>query len=555
MKTLRLIGLLLLPACVPPPPGLVPEPATPPDEVIPGLILGPEVECAVPADPSLPGFDDVTAQTGVEHTPVMPEWDEGENGVTSVQLEAAGGFIVADLDGNGLHDLVFTSFTGAPRFYFGEGDLTFGELDASDLGIDVAGQHVNGGSAADYDGDGDLDLWFGSYDGAYLFENDGFGRFGPVAPQLGIVGGGNQISGSWADPDRDGDLDLYVAAHSPGSAGPGQAFDNELDYYWVQAADGTFTEATFDLYPDGVAGQGFVGGWFDGDGDGWIDLYVVNDGGVGGNNPPNRYFANDGGVLTPHPQGGADVGMLAMGLALGDMDNDGDFDVHVSDAGPTLLLRNEGGHLFTDISLELDGLSARPEGDISWGTIFFDHDNDGELELHTSFGHMPTKAGGGPNNTENREQMPDQLWRRVDDGWIDVAQDVGVDDGAWSRTAQAVDLDGDGFVELITWSMDEGPKIHKGRCNANAWLEVSLEDSTSRNRFAIGARVVATGDGTPLVMREIGAGSTGTMSGGPPVASMGLASAQEVMLTVRWPDGVVDVFPDVPTRRRVTITR
>jgi hypothetical protein len=552
MRTSAITAALLLTGC-PPSVTIAPQPSEP---VLGNgtLEFGPQVTCADPADdPDLPGFVDITEQSGIAHVPLMPEWNGGQNGITSVQMEAAGGFIVADLDGNGLLDLVFTGFRSAPRFYFGEGDLQFGELSAELLGVELSGFHINGGSAADFDGDGDMDLWFGTYEGTYLYRNDGFGRFEEVSDELGIRGRGNHLSGSWADPDRDGDLDLYVAAHSPGSAGPGLGFENDLDSFWRQRNDGTFVDATLDLYPDGVAGQGFIGGWFDADNDGWLDLYVVNDGGTGGNNPPNRYFANNGGSLEPMRDAGADVGMLAMGLALGDMDNDGDFDAHVTNAGSTLLLRNEGGHLWTDISLEVESFSDGSAGDISGGTIFFDHDNDGVLELHTSFGHMPTKIG--PNGTENRLEMPDQLWRPLESGWLDVAAAVGAADAAWSRTALAADLDGDGFPELITWSMNEGPRIQHARCNDRAWLQVELVDPTSANRFAIGARITATGNGTPLVIREIGAGSTGTMSGGPPVALMGLNEADTVDLDVRWPDGETERYLDVPTRRRVTINR
>lgn len=556
MRVYLLASALLVTGCLLPD---VPA-ADAPDVPAPAeLVLGPQVMCAEPAeDPDLPGFVDVTEAGGVAHLPDMPEWNQGLNGITSVRLEATGGFIVADLDGDALLDLMFSDFVGPPRFYFGQGDLRFTERSAADIGVETDSRQVNGGSAADFDGDGDLDIWLGTYVGGLLFRNDGQGRFEDVTDALGVRGAGNQISGAWADPDRDGDLDLYVAAHSPGSPSPGQPYENDPDHLWIQSDDGTFNDAAPALYPTGEAGQGFIGGWFDSDGDGWQDLYVVNDGGFGMGDmtgPPNRYFVNDGGTLAGAPEAGTDIGMLSMGLALGDMDNDGDIDAHVSNAGPTLLLRNEGDHLFTDISLGVAGFSDGSAGDISWGTIFFDHDNDGVLELHTSFGHMPTKADGGPLGTMNREEMPDQLWRLEGGGWTDIAGDVGVDDPAWSRAAQAVDLDGDGFAELISWSLDQGPRINHARCSERAWLTVQLEDATSPNRFAIGARITATGEGTPLVLREIGAGSTGVMSGGPPSARLGLNGAESVDLDVRWPDGTTDRFADVPTRQQLRITR
>ena len=544
-RSLLFSALLLLgcdPAPAPPPPG----------GGVPGLSLGDEIVCADPAD-GLPGFTDVTVASGIAHQPPMPVWTDGGNGVTSVLMEMTGGFVVADLDSDGLLDLLFTGYRAEPRLYLGLGALQFEEVDAGARGLVTGGEHVNGGSAADVDADGDLDVWLGTYAGGLLFRNDG-GTFVEVGGELGVTGAGNQLSGAWADPDRDGDLDLYVAAHSPGSAGPGLDYPNHPDALWIQGEDGTFTDASSALYPDGVAGQGFIGGWFDADGDGWQDLYVVNDGGTDPQQPPNRYFANVGGTLTPQPNAGAEIGMFAMGLALGDMDNDGDLDAHVSDAGPSLLLRNEGGHLFTDVSLEVEQFSDGGAGDISWGTTFFDHDNDGVLELFTAFGHMPTKDGRGPNDTVNRAEMPDQLWRRSGTVWVDVAPEVGVADPAWSRTAQAVDLDGDGFLELLSWSLDEGPKLFASGCNGRAWLEVRLEDTTGANPDALGARIIAS-DPSGSVLRQIEAGSTGVMSGGPPVAHMGLGSADVADVTVRWPDGETTLYTDVPTRRAITITR
>ncbi len=551
MRLSALTIITLLAGCVP-----LDEPT--PEPVPQGLTLGPQRTCADPvADPDLPGFVDVTERAGVGFVPSPPEGQPGDVGLTSVQFEMTGGLIVADLDGDGLLDLVFTDYSEAPRFHFGRGDLEFEAVAAQDLGVDLLGLHSNGGSAADVDGDGDLDLWFGTYGRGFLFENDGQGNFSDVTGELGVQGQGNQLNGSWADPDRDGDLDLYVAAHSPGSAGPGQDFPNDPDAFWIQGDSGRFTDVASTLYPSGLAGQGFVGGWFDADDDGWQDLYVVNDGGMGGMmGQPNRFFANDEGTLQASPGSGADVGMLAMGLAIGDMDNDGDFDLHVSDAGPTLLLRSRGDGTFTDVSLQVEAFSDGSAGDISWGTLFFDHDNDGELELYSAFGYMQTKAGDhGPNMTSNRLEMADQLWRRDGDAWTDIAPAVGADDPAWNRTALAVDLDEDGFAELITFSLDQGPRILRSGCSDRAWLSVSLRDSTSANRFGVGARIIATGQGTPLVMREIGAGNVGTMSGGPPTVRLGLNEAETVDLAVRWPDGETVVYPDVSTRRQLSIVR
>ena len=464
-----MVALGALVACEAPP-SLGPPPGIAPADVDPWggrLSLGNEIECQAPAA-GLPGYEDVTEQAGVAFQPQMPEWDEGANGITSVMMEAVGGFAIADLNGDNALDLVFTAFDALPRLYLNLGALQFELVEAEISGLLIEGIHLNAVSAVDLDGDGDLDLHFGSSDGARIFINDGQALFTDATDDAGLGCTGNILGSTWADVDGDGDLDGYVLGYGPGSPAPDVPFENDPDILYENNA-GLFVERTGTMHPKGQAdGQGFAAGWFDSDGNGRQDLYVVNDGGAWEGNPRNRYFANNGEWTFTDLKEGADVGMLSMGLAIGDMDNDGDMDLHVSDAGPTLLLRNDGDHVFTDVSLALAGFSDGSEGDISWGTTFLDHDMDGVLELATAYGYMPTKSDEGPEGTLNRQEMPDQLWVQDDQGWRDVAPELGVADPSWTRTILSEDLDGDGFAELITWSMGGGPRIYRSGCNSNS---------------------------------------------------------------------------------------
>ena len=550
-------GLLLLSACPTegvdtPPPGVAPPEASAWGA---RLTLGPEVLCESPAA-GLPGFTDVTEEAGVSFTPVMPEWNEAQNGITSIMLEAVGGFAVADLDADGWLDLVFTSFLEPPRLYRATGPLRYEQVSAATSGLDITDVHISAVSAVDYDGDGDLDLLFGTSEGARLYANDGAAGFDDVTLSTGLGLPGNFLGVAWADADVDGDLDPYLLGWGAGSPGPGTPPIPEHDWL-LENDDGVFFDRSADMRPaDAPPGAAFAAGWFDSDGDGLQDLYVANDlGGLGGN-APNQYFENQGDWAFAHRRDGADIAMLAMGLALGDMDNDGDVDLHVSNAGPTVLLRNEGDHLFTDVSLQVAEFSDGSAGDVSWGTTFLDHDNDGVLEIATAYGFMPTKGVGvGPMGTENRKEQPDQLWAREAEGWVEVASDLGVNNTAWSRSVLAEDLDRDGFAELITWSVNEGPRIHRSGCTGNAWLRVHLQDSRGANGFAVGARVRARGANDQLVSAEVQAGGEGVLSGGPPEVRLGLGDIDQVDLVVRWSDGDEETFAAVPTRRSVTIRR
>jgi hypothetical protein len=248
-----------------------------------------------------------------------------------------------------------------------------------------------------------------------------------------------------------------------------------------------------------------------------------------------------------------EVAVHAMGLALGDFDRDGDMDVHVTNAGPTWLGRNDLDAGFVDVSLPLVRYSDGSEGDISWTTWFLDHGNDLAQDLFIGYGYMPTKVDRGPNQTVNRLEMPDRLlrWDGVD--WTNIAPEVGVANPASTRTAIVADVDRNGFEDLLTWSLDLGPRLYLQSCDHSRWLRVVLEQGGTKNRFAVGARVEAWSEGAYVIMRDMQAGSQGTQAVGPPEVHLGLGDLEVVDLVVRWPDGLVTVNEGVPTAREVVV--
>jgi hypothetical protein len=236
-------------------------------------------------------------------------------------------------------------------------------------------------------------------------------------------------------------------------------------------------------------------------------------------------------------------------------DNDGDIDVHLTNAGPSFLARNDGANGFTDVSLDISAISAGVRGDISWGSEFFDFNNDGRLDLFTAFGAEPVKLGGGPNNTANPAEQHDTLWERDEDGtWRDVAAELGVDDPDMTRTVAAVDFDRDGSLDLLTWGITDGFKLHAGICSGDSWLGVQLRTS-GLNPSGVGARVEVWDGDTFFAVREVYAGSTGVYSGGPPEVHFGLGDLEGARVIVRWPDGTVTDNPGVPLQRWITLSR
>ncbi len=543
---------LALPACVGDDDDSAGDDDDAPEGDAAAIDLGPEVVCADPG--AGPGFTNVTAAAGLDYAPATPSVEEMQESRDVPGGSILGGFAVGDLDGDGRLDLLATDASAPIRLFLGDGDLGFTEVDAVARGLDTAGsRQLSGASAADYDGDGDLDVFVGTFGPNFLFRNDG-GEFTDVTEAAGIAGG-NVVTttGSWADYDGDGDLDLYVANNVERPEGEFTGPPAEDRLYRNDGA--AFTDVTASVVPADAHGVCFLGMWFDADADGRVDLLIGNASSAGiPEREVNRFLHNEGeGRFRPAREYNLDVAVMTMGGALGDYDNDGDIDLHLTEAGPSFLARNDGAIGFTDVSLDIADIAAGPRGDISWGSEFFDHDNDGDLELFTAFGAEAVKIGAGPNDTENPREQHDTLWERDDGVWRDIAPALGVDDPDMTRTVAAVDFDRDGSLELLTWGIADGFKLHAGACTDNAWLGVRLGSGTT-NADAVGARVEVY-DGALVAVREVYAGSTGVYSGGPPEVHFGLGDADVVTVVVRWPDGTRTVNEDVPARRWITLSK
>ena len=280
----------------------------------------------------------------------------------------------------------------------------------------MAGPQLSGNGAgwADYDNDGDLDLFVAAWGASKLFRNNGPPSFAftDVTSDAGVGDPDSTyrtMGVAWGDYDSDGYLDLLVVRHlgeyhleTPKSMDftdvprPVALYHNN--------GDGTFTDRTTLLssiyeVPSNVVVAGFKPGFVDYDNDGDADIYLVND--FGSQLYPNVLWRNDG----PDDTGtwifadvstvsGTDLEIFGMGLAIGDYDNDGDLDFYMTNMGPNQLLRNEGDGTFTN-QTDLAGVGrgkvpGLPGYDINvgWGTGFFDLDNDGFLDLYAASGYV-----------------------------------------------------------------------------------------------------------------------------------------------------------------------
>lgn len=458
---------------------------------------------------------------------------------------------------------------------------------ASGAGVDFYGMGV---ATGDIDGDGDVDLFVTGFGGNRLLRNlsDQSGqsagrelRFEEISAQAGVRGDGMAVSATFFDADRDGDLDLFVARYVDYALAPPvacfaassrrdycgpQAFRPQRDLFYLNRGDGTFVEQG-EARLGGAApapGLGVVASDFDGDG--WVDLFVANDG------QPNHLWKNPGGG----PGGAsrfAEIGLAAgvavnraglpeagMGIAIGDADGDLLEDLLLTHlTGETNTFYRNGGGLFDDRSLA-SGLGPPSRPWTSFGAAWLDPDRDGDLDLATVSGAVRlAEAGGEPVDPLGLGQ-PGQLFRNAGQGrFVEISAEAGA---VWARRATshglaAGDVDNDGDLDLVIVDSQEPARLlldESPVAPGAAWLGVRLTDASGR-RDELGATAVLRRRSAPPLLRRVHSDGS-YASASDPRLLFALAGGSDLeAVEVTWPDGATERFPPPPTGAYVTLRR
>jgi len=480
-----------------------------------------------------------------------------------------------DLDGDGKLDLL----VGGQEF------ATVAFLRVPDVGARVAFREASAGlGVGDYDsgytnlvgdlnGDGRMDVYGirGGYqglrdgrDGNVLLLNqgesgDGRPRFRRAGPEHGADDPGQGFGGALADFDRDGDLDIFIANYN----GPNCLLLND-----GKAIFRNVSEAAGVAHQGG--GQGIAVGDVDGDGD--VDVFIANkhDKRLKAIGPGSVLYRNNGvgedGI--PHfTEMAQQVGVQGNGNdfapLLADLDNDGDLDLFVgafnfwngkefvswdgTPGGAHRLYRNDGvdagGVLrFTDVGAEagIDRVGG------SMGASVGDLDNDGFQDLYVSMG------GPEPGRFE-----PDLIFRnRGGLRFQDVAADWGVFNPGRAHGTTLTDFDSDGDLDVYVpngafYPGDGSPnRLYANHGAGGHWLRLSLQGAAGNPR-ALGARVVVQ-VGEQRLLREARAGH-GFCSQDPPQLHFGLGDAERYdAIVVRWPDGSISKLSGGRTNSELT---
>ncbi|MFH1574646.1 MAG: CRTAC1 family protein [Acidobacteriota bacterium] len=455
----------------------------------------------------------------------------------------------------------------------------------AEAGIGGNGYWGMGCSVADYDNDGWLDLYVTNYGSNVLYHNLGKGRFEDATRAAGADDVRWSTGSSWADFDKDGDLDLFVANYieldrnnlpEPGSpdygimgsttmgcqymgfpvsCGP-RGLPGAGDSLFVNQGDGTFREQSKAFGMDDPSGHYGLGAvWSDLDDDGYPDLYVANDTDI------NLLYHNrrDGtfeeiGLLSGAGVRETGAEQAGMGLAVGDFLNQGSLSILVTNFADDYctLYRNEGKLNFTDVTETAD--LARPTLPfVSWGTFFFDYDNDGWLDLFVANGHVFPEADRIQNRMIERYRQRSLLFRNLGTGrFIESAESAGITPVRIGRGAAFADLDNDGGLDVVVNNLDESPSLFWNTPGAERkFLSLKLVGARS-NRAAVGTRVrLRTAD--VWQTREV-------ISGGSYLSQSDLrlhfglgAAAQADEIVIRWPSGQTSRMSAVSANQFLTI--
>ena len=515
-----------------------------------------------------PPFEDVAAQAGVAFSHYRD----------TRLYNLGGGAAAGDFDGDGKLDIFVTNSDGPNALFRNLGDGTFEDV-ALRVGLAGPAPSANGAGWADYDNDGDLDLFVSTYGDSRLYRNDGPPEFAftDMTSYAGVSDPdpSYRTTGvSWGDYDGDGLLDLMTVRHYTVPFPDAFRLSEDLSYItkplslYHNNGDGTFSNVTELLgqptrYPSNVRGIGFKPGFLDYDNDGDLDIYVVND--FGELAIPNVLWRNDG----PSENGWlfadvsddsrSDLAIHGMALAVGDYDNDEDLDLYVTNIGASRMLRNEGDGTFSNQTGNagvgrgaIDG-AIPTELNVGWGAGFLDFDNDGLLDLYMVAGFLDTDPDGNP------AIQPNALFVNNGDGTFDdISPLSGVDDPGIGRDLVIADFNEDGCLDIFLVNMgnewhDPGvARLFQNVCDhGNNWLSIRTVGAAS-NRDGIGARVRVT-TGETVQIREVGA-SQGHMSHHVQPVHFGLGKASVAdLVEVRWPSGRVQRLVEVAANQSITL--
>lgn len=391
-----------------------------------------------------------------------------------------------------------------------------------------------GVSWGDYDNDGFPDIFFTHAYKVQLFHNNGNGTFTETTTQSGInkYNNCNNASATWFDLNNDSYIDLYISVWG----------DCNGNILYLNNGNGTFEDKSED-YNLNSFNPSYMSIPFDFNNDGWMDLYVSNDFFT-----PNELFINN--VENTFEDKAEDYNMnrLAnyMGLSISDYNNDGNFDIYVTDINQNVLFTNNGNNTFTE---EAENKGVLKTG-WSWDCPFADFDLDGDEDLFVVNGFKQSLPEGEANmyfenNSDNNYTFSENT------------NNVGLNALTMSVSAIPFDFDNDGDLDMFVSNSDQASFFYENTTknslssNNKHWCKVILEGTIS-NINAIGAIVSITTNNGKLHRYNHG---VGFLSQSIQPLHFGLSNATSIQeISIKWPSGLIETYTNLSADSTIKAT-
>ena len=551
-------------ASSPAPVSVQPEPAAP------------SLGTAVVTRPSgLIQFTDVTGEAGIHF-----KYNNGAFGKKYLPETMGPGACFLDYDNDGWQDILLVNSTDWPghqtkksfsALYHNNHDGTFTDVTRT-AGLLFEGYGL-GCAAADYDNDGNVDIYITAVGANHLFRNLGNGKFADVTTKAGVADPGFSTSAVWFDYDNDGRLDLFVAHYIDWSIEKDQyctldgknksyctpqAYKGESSSLFHNKGNGTFENVTQRAGLHDPSSKSLGIALLDYDNDGWVDLFVSND-----TEPNKLYHNNHNGTFTDEAvaagvaYGDAGTVRAGMGTDAADYDNSGWQSLVIGNFTNEgmALYHNDGSGLFTDVA-GATGISRMSVQSLTFGSFFFDYDLDGLQDILAVNGHVADDI----NVVQPRVKyaQPPHLFHNKGKGKFDeVTSQLGraLQQPIVGRGAAYADFDNDGDLDLLL-TANNGPVrlLRNDNGNQNDALRVKTVGTRS-NRDGIGAKVTLKTSKGVRQFQMVKTGSSYLSQSELPL-TFGLGRPEEgktVSLEIVWPSGRKDAVAGVKANQFITV--
>ena len=461
-------------------------------------------------------FEDVANEIGTAYSYGTSTW--------------GGGVSFADFDNDGWDDLTFASEEGTEIYFLKNNDGIFNSISLNGISNTFKTKQV---IWIDYDNDGDQDFFVTGFEGVNKFyKNDGDMNFTDISSTIGFFQTDLFTYGvSFADMDNDGDLDAFIS-NRDGVA------DDQRNYLY-RNDEGTYIDITASAGLSMSSHLSFCSIIFDYNNDGFQDIYISND------KPDNLnilYKNNGDGTFDDVSEySGAGIGINAMTTTIGDYNNDGWFDIYITNTPEgNELLRNNGDGTFTNVA----EATATTFNSVGWGAVFLDADSDGLLDLYVSSdfdGSVGSFLSAAFYHQQNNETFI-------------IPENIGFQDDTRKSYTNAIgDINNDGKPDIVVGNDIEPNFLWANTTvNENNWLKVKLEGVIS-NRDGIGNTIEINIDGQSQYRYTLA--GEGYLSQNSFYEFFGMGNATEVdYVKVTWTaTGEIEIINNIAANQAIII--